>query len=46
MKPYYVVLLLMDDEGKALRDFVYPVQFRPLANFLFNIAKKYMEGYH
>ena len=46
MKPYYVVLLVMDDEGKTLKEFVYTSDTQQLAEFVWGTVKKRMEGYH
>ncbi len=42
---FYIVLLVLDEEGNALRQFLYPAVTRPLADLIFDTAKKRVEGY-
>ena len=46
MKPYYVVLRVLDEKGNVLKEFLYPTETQQLAEFVWETTKRRMEGYH
>ena len=43
---YSVVLQVMNEQEQVVKEFIYPVGTRELAEFLWETLKKRMEGYH